>query len=214
MKNIPMLAAGLATAGWLAACSAPAPTTDAHAGAPKGRDIELIQSPVTQAASVSDLEAGRLPKPRPNRPIERQLADEPLPPAKVEPTPDQQPLAAPVAETEVAHTASVAVAAHQEEVVEVRDRGVMMSIPTPGDDYPALGSGSFGLGRRPGIMIRGGRGGLDDDCDLDRPGAHGMHPMAINRVGPATPGDQFGSGTSRVGGRSGGMSGFPRGGIR
>ncbi len=205
-----MLAAGLATAGWLAACSAPAPSTDAHAGAPKARDIELIQSPESQTASVSDLEAGRLPKPRPNRPIERRLADEPLPPARVEPTSDQQPLAAPVAEAEVAHTASAAVAAPQEEVVEVRDRGVMMSIPTPGDDYPALGSGF--MPRRPGVIIRGGRGGIDDDCDLDRPGAHG-HPMAINRVSP-TPGDQFGSGTSRVGGRSGGMSGFPRGGIR
>lgn len=204
MKNIGMLAAGLATVGWLAACSTPAPS--------KSRDIELIQNPDREAPSVSDLEAGRLPKPRPNRPIERRLADQPTPPATVEPTPDQ-PVATPVAETEMVQVASLPAAAPQEEIVEVKDRGVLMSIPTPGDDYPALGSGSLGFSpRRPGIIIRGGRGGVDDDCDLDRPGAHG-HPMAINRVSP-TPGDQFGSGTSRVGGRSGGMSGFPRGGIR
>lgn len=204
MKNIGMLAAGLVTVGWLAACSTPAPS--------KSRDIELIQSPDREAPSVSDLEAGRLPKPRPNRPIERRLADQPAPPAKVEPAPDQL-LAAPVAETEMAQAASLPAAAPQEEIVEVKDRGVLMSIPTPGDDYQGLGSGSLGFSpRRPGIIIRGGRGGVDDDCDLDRPGAHG-HPMAINRVSP-TPGDQFGSGTSRVGGRSGGMSGFPRGGIR
>ena len=210
MKNIGMLAAGFATAGWLAACSAPAPSTEDRAGAKKTRDIELIQSPETQAPSVSDLEAGRLPKPHQNR-IERRLADEPVPPAAVEPAPDQ-PLAAPTAATEAAPAAgaAVAIAAPQEEVVEIKDRGVLMSIPTPGDDSPGLGSGF--MPRRPGVIIRGGRGGIDDDCDLDRPGAHG-HPMAINRVSP-TPGDQFGSGTSRVGGRSGGMSGFPRGGIR
>ena len=207
-----MLAAGLATVGWLAACSTPAPSND---GAKKGRDIELIQSPETQAPSVSDLEAGRLPKARPPRPIERRLADEPAPSPQAEPTPIA-PVAAPVATPEMTQVASQPVAGPQEEVVEVKDRGVLMSIPTPGDDYPALGSGSFGMGaHRPGIMIRGGRGGVDDDCDLDRPGAHGQHPMAINRLTPSTPGDQFGSGgTSRVGGRSGGMSGFPRGGIR
>ncbi len=212
MKNIGMLAAGLATVGWLAACSTPAPSTDEPAGAKKARDIELIQSPDGAAPGVSDLEAGRLPKPRQNRPIERRLAEQPAPEAKNEPA-VEQPVAAPVATMAMDHATGPSAAPPQEDIVEVKDRGVLMSIPTPGDDYPALGSGSLGFSpRRPGVIIRGGRGGVDDDCDLDRPGAHG-HPMAINRVSP-TPGDQFGSGTSRVGGRSGGMSGFPRGGIR
>ena len=213
MKNIGMFVAGLAIG--LVGCSTPTPSTRDQ-GTTKGRDLELIQSPATDAASVSDLEAGRLPpKQRPNRPIERRLADQPAPlPAPTEPVVETtvfRPASEPAADQPASQPTA---APPQEDVVEVKDRGVMMSIPTPGDDYPGLGSGSLaGISRRPGIMIRGGRGGVDDDCDLDRPGAHGNHGIAINRSSP-TPGDQFGSGTSRVGGRSGGMSGFPRGGIR
>ncbi len=212
MKNIGILAAGLAIG--LVACSNPAPSTD-NAAKATDRDLELIQSPSADTASVSDLEAGRLPpRPRPNRPIERRLAEVVAPPpAPTEPV-IQTIVTGPAVLPATELVASPSAAPPQEEVVEVKDRGVLMSIPTPGDDYPGLGSSSLGsISRRPGIMIRGGRGGIDDDCDLDRPGAHGNHGTAINRIAP-TPGDQFGSETSRVGGRSGGMSGFPRRGIR
>ena len=50
-------------------------------------------------------------------------------------------------------------------------------------------------GRRdPVIIIRGGRGGVDDDCDIHRPGARRL-PLAINQVAPP-------------------RMAFPRGGIR
>ncbi len=208
-----MLAAGLAIG--LAACSNPAPSTDKTAKA-TDRDLELIQSPSADTASVSDLEAGRVPlRSRPNRPIERRLAEVVAPPpAPTEPVVQTMVTGGPAAEPATDLAAGSPAAPPQEEVVEVKDRGVLMSIPTPGDDDPGLGSSSLGsMARRPGILIRGGRGGIDDDCDLDRPGAHGNHGTAINRIAP-TPGNQFGSETSRVGGRSGGMSGFPRRGIR
>jgi hypothetical protein len=41
---------------------------------------------------------------------------------------------------------------------------------------------NFGTGRGPVILIRGGRGGIDDDCDLHRPGVG--RPAAVNRMAP------------------------------
>jgi hypothetical protein len=65
---------------------------------------------------------------------------------------------------------------------------------------PSYGGGQMitpdlSTGRRgPSVVIRGGRGGIHDDCDIHRPGMRRV-PMAINQVAPPR------------------MS-FPRGGIR
>lgn len=199
----------LVAAGWLAACSTPARSPQEATGAKSARDLQLIEAPAGQAPAISDLEAGRpLVAPK-NRPVERALADQPVPAPVAEPTlvepvltssavePTLQPVGGPSA------TAAPVSAAGTEDVVEIKDRGLPMSFQAPGADYPAM-DGSEGFTRRgPTILIRGGRGGIDDDCDLDRPGAHGNHGVAINRTSPSTPGGLRSSGPSRVGGRLG-----------
>ena len=205
-----VIVSSLVAAGWLAACSTPARSPEEATGAKSARDLQLIETPANQAPGISDLEAGRPPRTPKSRPVERTLADQPVPAPEAEPTPVEpavvpavvepadQPVGGPSAVT------SESSAAPADEIVEIRDRGLPMSFQAPGGDYPAIdGSEGFTARRGPTILIRGGRGGVDDDCDLDRPGAHGNHGVAINRTSPSIPGGLRSSGPSRVGGRLG-----------
>ncbi len=203
------IVSSLAALGWLAACSTPVPP-EAATGGKSVRDLQLIEAPANQPG-ISDLEAGRPVRPRANRPIERRLADQPVPAPEPESMPTlvesavvpavDEPADQPVGGPSAAAQASVVPA---EEVVEIRDRGLPMGFQAPGGDYPAIdGSEGFTTRRGPTILIRGGRGGVDDDCDLHRPGAHGNHGVAINRTSPSISGGLRGSGPSRVGGRLG-----------
>jgi hypothetical protein len=199
----------LVAAGWLAACSTPARSPGEATSAKPARDLQLIEGPAGQAQSISDLEAGRRLRIPERRPVERTLADQPVPAPVAEPTPVEAALTPsgvePTLEPAGGPSASTAPEspAVTEDVVEIKDRGLPMSFQAPGADYPAM-DGSEGLARRgPTILIRGGRGGIDDSCDPGRPGAHGNHGVAINRVSPSTPGGLRSSGPSRVGGRLG-----------
>ena len=200
MKAI--VVSSLVAAGWLAACSTPARSPEGATGVTSARDLQLIETPANPAPGISDLEAGRLPRTPKSRPVERTLVAQPVPAPEPESTP-AEPAVVPVV-VEPAVQAVGGPSAPADEVVEIRDRGLPMSFQGSGGDYPAIdGSEGFTPRRGPTILIRGGRGGLDDDCDLDRPGAHGNHGVAINRTSPSTPGGLRSSGPSRVGGRLG-----------
>lgn len=172
------IAAVFITSGLLGACSTPAPESDAQNG---GRDLQLAETPRTEAPVASALEAPSavrsVPAPAPARRI---VVREPEPAGHdhAAVTTDE-----PVQELSVTTTSSA----------EPQLRLAMATAPAApifGAARPLEGPGgandpraipNFGTGRGP-IMIRGGRGGLDDDCDLHRPRVG--RPAAVNRVAP------------------------------
>ena len=182
--RVPMtITAAFIAAGLLGACSTPGPEsaqTDTQAG---GRDLQLAESPRTEAPVASALEAPSAVRTAPApAPARRVVVREP------EPEPAGHDHAAvgtdePVQELSVTTTSSA----------EPRLRLAMATAPAApifGAARPLEGPGgandpraipNVGTGRGP-IMIRGGRGGLDDDCDLHRPRAG--RPAAVNRMAP------------------------------
>lgn len=193
MKNVGVVAASLAVGCWLVACSTRSSldgrSSDAAAG--QGRDLHLATDPATPpAATVSDLESGRLPKPRQlqhDRVVTRQAAPRPDGDTKVE-----APMAGLATAPEATSSVSAPVAtpaatsvAPAEDVVEIRGKGTAMEMPSADGYYP-VGAGFGGFGPRDRtVIIRGGRGGPFDDCDLGHGGLHGHHGVAINRLTPA-----------------------------
>lgn len=173
------------------ACSAPVPD-DTQAALPP-RDVRLVEPTILEPVGVSALEAGQpLPAGPRSRPVaaphEHQHASPA--PALVAEVLESAPT---VSETAVAAPELVPAPAPSEpaeEPVLLVGRGVEPSYEA-GPGF-ALASGS--TRRDPVIIIRGGRGGVDDDCDIHRPGARRI-PMAINQVTPP-------------------RTSFPRGGIR
>ena len=175
------IAAAFITAGLLGACSTPAPNTDAQAGE---RDLRLAETPRTDGAVASSLEAPGATRSAPApAPARRVVVREPEP----EPATHDHaavPADEPVQELSLTTTSST----------EPQLRLAMATAPAApifGAARPLEGPGgandpraipNFGTGRGP-IMIRGGRGGVDDDCDLHRPGFG--RPAAVNRVAPA-----------------------------
>lgn len=177
------IAAAFITAGLLGACSKPAPDsaqTNAQAG---GRDIRLAETPRTEAPVASPLEAPGAARPDPapapaRRIVVRESEPEPASHDHAAVTTDE-----PVQELSRTTTSSA----------EPQLRLAMATAPAApifGAARPLEGPGgandpraipNFGTGRGP-IMIRGGRGGVDDDCDLHRPGFG--RPAAVNRVAP------------------------------
>jgi len=199
----PLLAAtAVMTAAWLSACSSTASrnANDANADG-SGRDIRLVEPAVTQPSSVSDLEAGRIKNyPRVRLPDQRIEAARPA--KSLESAIETKPTAAVVTTGELLAPTAIpaAASAPADEGAEVI-RAPAMEAWRPGDGEDVGGMAGhqpWGMARGgPTVIIRGGRGGPDDDCDLTRPGArHG--PIAINRLAP----------TIR------GRMGLPRGGIR
>lgn len=63
--------------------------------------------------------------------------------------------------------------------------------PSSGD-FEGHRSPTDGLSPDPLVILRGGRGGLRDDCDLHNRGAR---PAAVNRMAPPIGGGYGGSGT-------------------
>ncbi len=210
----PFLVAATAGGWLLAGCSGPAPGSRSapQADAPTPRDLHRIDAPAMSSVAVSDLEAGRTrtgsptavaaDKHRPHRP---------------------PPTATP------ASVATAAIDLDQAPILSATSSGApeisqaVVQAPPVVDMFPAGGLRPAPIGeyaggeatpshRDPVIIIRGGRGGVDDDCDLDRPGAHGRG-IAINRTAPTFAGGVTVSGrTPRLVGRSGG--GFSPRGIR
>jgi hypothetical protein len=176
------IAAAFIAAGLLGACSTPAPDRQADAQSPE-RDIRLAETPPTDTPVASALEAPlatrSAPAPAPARRIVvREPEPEPAGHDHAAVTTDQ-----PVQELSRTTTSST----------EPQLRLAMATAPAApvfGAARPLEGPGgandpraipNFGTGRGP-IMIRGGRGGLDDDCDLHRPGFG--RPAAVNRMAP------------------------------
>lgn len=163
----------------LAACSAPKPSTPAAA-----RDLRLGTSPVRDTAVVSALESGRpLPRPR-------------IAPT---PTPRATPSAVAAALTEsaaprlVLATARTTLAEPTHDFKEAAEPIEVLVATGPGPETaPGLGiqsgfmrggsgPGAWTTGRQGGVIIRGGVGGIDDDCDIRHPHSS---PIAIHSVGP------------------------------
>ena len=176
------IATAFVAAGLLGACSTPAPEgqTDAQAA---GRDIRLAETPRTEAPVASALEAPAATRSAPApAPARRVVVREP------EPAPASHDHAAVTTEEPVQELSRTTISSAEPQL-----RLAMATAPAApifGAARPLEGPGgasdpraipNFGTGRGP-IMIRGGRGGLDDDCDLHRP--RGGRPAAVNRVAP------------------------------
>lgn len=207
--RIPIVAAFM-TVGWLAACSKPASQSGQNAHPNTGaRDLLLAEAPRTEGAVVSDLEARNAPRSTPVRGVARKpvavQARMVRATALAEAGHDHAAMAAPAPVQEMSRTATA--------TTDIPLRLAMATAPAApifGEARPldgeAGGAGDtralpeFG-GRGPVIILRGGRGGIDDDCDLHGPRAR-RPGVAINRSAPALGG--------------GGMvrTGMLRGGIR
>jgi hypothetical protein len=175
-----------------AGCSGPAAEPDS--AAPASRDVRLLEPAAPDAPAVSALEAGRRPNPRltirrPTRggvPAPDPTVTQPAPlPVAATAGPAIEPTLAPgsaesaASEPTRASVSTEALGSGEEPVVLV-GRGVE---PVYGGLGPAIGHSSHGGRRDPVVIIRGGRGGVDDDCDVHRPGARRL-PLAINQVAP------------------------------
>jgi hypothetical protein len=217
--------AALVTGGWLAACSRPAEDTGPPAASgPSGdRDIRLVGPPAAEALPVSDLEAGRsprLPRARPAQPSAEPFAAAapagPESPEAALPAASDPLEAAVPAEPAVGESAAPAPGEFEPAPEVIRapmpaawTGGTGQLMGGIGDDLPAAGR------RGPAIILRGGRGGVDDDCDLHRPRGRGPGGIAINRNGPVLPGgDMVSNRLPGLTGRPVGIAGLPRGGIR
>lgn len=180
MRAPTTIAAAFITAGLLGACSTPAPTPDAEAGE---RDIRLAPAPRTEEPVASALEAPSAvrsaPAPAPARSVVvREPEPEPAGHDHAAVTTDE-----PVQELRVTTTSSpepqLRLAMATAPAAPIFGAGRPLEGPGGANDPRAIPN--FGTGRGP-IMIRGGRGGIDDDCDLHRPGVG--RPAAVNRLAP------------------------------
>jgi len=177
--------AAIVTVGLLGACSKPASETSQTDPQGGGRDIRLAESPRTEAPVASVLEAPSATRSAPApAPARRIVVREP------EPEPAGHDHAAVTSDEPVQELSRTTVSPAEPQL-----RLAMATAPAApifGAARPLEGPGgandpraipNFGTGRGPVIMIRGGRGGIDDDCDLHRRGAG--RPAAVNRVAPA-----------------------------
>jgi hypothetical protein len=175
-----LIAAGLMTAGFVA-CSKPSPTDQAKSS----RQILLPKALPLDAAVASDLETGR--------PVKLKQATSPVS-ARVPVKTQAMPIvaraqlmsvpASPIAETE-----------RPLELIPAPSASAVPQASTVGEEWQAgtyhghqvdAGGGGSGVGgspRGPGIIIRGGLGGVDDKCDLRPRGWRGG--IAINRSVPS-----------------------------
>jgi hypothetical protein len=178
-----LVATAVVTAGWLAACSKPA----SQAGKSADRRLQLVESPKAPTAVVSDLEAGR-----PHTALAGSARKQA--PKPVETLTERQPIAGPAlvpllsatSNSLAAPTLDLApVPAAPEPAAPVVAEDPMSTGGYHGHHAVAqtpMGAGvGGGMGRGPTIIIRGGMGGPDDDCDLRR--GHGLG-AAVNRLAP------------------------------
>jgi len=193
------LVSALIAAGAVACGSAggdqPEATSAARAATPT-RDLQLLETPAPAVApAVSDLEAGRQETAHRahQAPTQRAaVATAPAPEPEMtsvisNPTPS-------VVEPAVAPTlveAPATATAIEAEPAPTIERSPPMSTWMGGSAEPASSPGfDSGLrgavgGHGPVIIIRGGRGGIHDDCDLDRPRVRlpGRGGIAVNQRG-------------------------------
>lgn len=211
-RGVVAVAATVLAAGWVVGCAGGEGGVAAEGAV---RDLSLVEVPPVAAVQVSDLEAGR---PLSGAGVRREGTDSrrSVPPARATenqpiPTEAAQARSVVVAESE-AQVAGPAVPAAAVDAAALEPppeivRAPMPAEPAVGYAGPHLGEDFGSPGRRgPGIIIRGGRGGVDDDCDLHRPTLRRPGGIAINRITPGLPGTTV----SGILGRSGGLRGRGR----
>jgi hypothetical protein len=180
-----VVAVALITGTSLSACSRSA----GPAGSGNDRHILLTNSPSAGSGVVSAIESGRaagttLPKSAGPRKTRDALLAEALAPSSHD---QAVTTAAPTPEM------SMSMAPAAAPVAEPLDPASMNAAPVAGTGWhgrggsgiPGVELGGGGSGRGPVIILRGGRGGLDDDCDL----RNLLHPrsggQAVNRSAPS-----------------------------
>lgn len=177
------IAAAFVAAGLLGACSTPAPETGRSEAQAGGRDLQLAETPRTEAPVASTLEAPSATRSDPApAPARRVVVREP------EPEPAGHDHAAvtadvPVQELSLTTTSPAEPQLHLAMATAPAAPifGAARPLEGPGGANDPRAIPNFGTGRGP-ILIRGGRGGIDDDCDLHRPGFG--RPAAVNRIAP------------------------------
>lgn len=190
MRERILIAAAIVTSGWLGACSKPTSPNSQELGAKAergSRRIELAEPARAEGAVVSDLEAGRATERVVVQSKKRSTT------ARVArgaaPALDQAIMPA----TAHVHTLSMTTSPAPEAVLRL---ATAPAAPVFGVARAADGSGQAApenyvlpaaVNRGPGIIIRGGRGRLDDDCD-----EHNLRGRtggaAVNRLAPPTMG--------------------------
>lgn len=164
----------IALTGLAAACSSPQPVSK-----PAERDLHLGVSPSRDSGIVSDLEVGRAPKPQAETALHSnarvRLAVAALA-AESAPAPKLAAMTTSMALVEPSHLFQDA-----PEPIEILVAG---PAPAGGSDLGGIGlqRGDFGGSRNHGIIIRGGMGGIDDDCDIRHPHSS---PIAIHSLAPS-----------------------------
>lgn len=192
-----LIAAAVVSSGWLGACSKPAADGARSVGTDQaaGRHILLPESSIPDGPVVSDLEAGR------------QTRTSRAPAPSVALTRGKRATPAVAAEAPVHEMVMTASSMAALRSVDLAPAPLAPAIPAtaavaeghflPGNDgdYPVPGiGGGVGSPRGPSIIIRGGMGSPDDDCDILNMRGH-RGGIAVNRSAPA-----FGGSVSRGGG--------------
>ena len=185
MRERILIAATILTSGWLGACSKPTSSNGQETGATSGsatRQIELAEPARPEGAVVSDLEAGR--------PAGR-LAIQPKRAAATTKV-VREPAAAPqpeiVAEEAHVHSVSMTTTTAPEPVLRLATAPAApvfgVARAADGSELPRTPETTWvpDRNRGPAIIIRGGNGRPDDDCDLI-PRGHRIG-SAVNRMTP------------------------------
>jgi len=181
-----LIAATILTSGWLGACSKPTSSNGQDIGAKSEkstRQIELVEPARPEGAVVSDLEAGR---PTARLAVQsKRSATSPRVAREPAPTPEQAIVA------EVAHVHTVSMTSSMALEPELR-LATAPSAPVfgvaraaDGSELPRIPENRWlpdPVNRGPAIIIRGGNGRPDDDCDLI-PRGHRIG-TAVNRLTP------------------------------
>jgi hypothetical protein len=194
------IAAALATGLWAVACSKPDSESSQAPDRKASETVNLVTPAAPEAPVVSSLEAGRDPRLALPRPLVRKPAELPV----------RGNGTATVAHAngEASHAHAAAATAALVPTMQVTTTSLATVAPdiTPaplplaaapnvgtaiGMDasssdgstrFPAVGT------RGPAIIIRGGMGGIRDDCDLHRRPGFGAFggggPVAVNRIAP------------------------------
>jgi hypothetical protein len=174
-----------------AACSKPQAPVNPNAADGAGRDLRLGSSLTSDAPVVSDLEAGRPPHPTTTATVENRKADAPK---------SKRTETAVAAVTAVRPKMAVTTSAALTQAPAALAMAPMAESPSRptlvvggGLNSSSMGDDQFPRGQRrgPAVIIRGGVGGPDDDCDIRHPRSHGG--IAVHSFAPA-PGNRSGRG--------------------
>lgn len=186
MRERILIAAAILTSGWLGACSKPTATDGQEVGAKSGnaaRQIELAEPVRPEGAVVSDLEAGR-PAGRLAIQPKRAAAGTRLAGAPAAAPPQEI-----VAEAAHVHTVSMTTSTAPEPVLRLATAPAApvfgVARAADGSELPRIPETTWvpdRINRGPAIIIRGGNGRPDDDCDLI-PRGHRIG-SAVNRLTP------------------------------